>query len=102
MPSPSPTSVHPHVAAIAPTQVRKRLRERRVGKLPLRIVLVEPREHADAPHAVALLRPRRERPAGRRAAEERNELAAPDRSITSSAMASSDGGTVRPSDFAVM
>ena len=33
------------------------------------------REHANAPHAVALLRARRERPRRRRAAEERDELA---------------------------
>jgi hypothetical protein len=35
------------------------------------IVFVAPHEHADAPHAVALLRPRRERPR-RRAAKERD------------------------------
>src|SRR5262245_6119144 len=47
-----------------------------------------------------LLRPRRQRPSSRRAAEQRDELA-PSHSITSSASASSDGGTVRPSAFAV-
>src|SRR6516162_8196516 len=30
-----PPKVHPHVAAITPTQVRKRLRERREAKLPI-------------------------------------------------------------------
>src|SRR5262249_42187577 len=50
-------------------------------------------KHADAPQA--LLRARRERPC-RRAAEQRDELAAP-HSITSSARASSVGGTSRPS-----
>jgi hypothetical protein len=69
-----PPKVHPQAAAIGPTQVRKRLRKRRVAKLPLRIVFVEPHEHADPPHAVALLRPRRERPP-RRAAESRDEFA---------------------------
>ena len=44
---------------------------------------------------MGLLRARRERPRGRCAAEQRDELAAP-HSITSSAMLSSDGGTVRP------
>ena len=34
-------------------------------------------QHADAPHALALLRARRERPRRRRAAEQRDELAAP-------------------------
>ena len=57
-------------------------------------------EHADAPHPLALLRARRERPRRRRAAEQRDELA-PLHSITSSARASSDGGTVRPSILAV-
>src|SRR5215831_6348624 len=40
-------------------------------------------------HALALLRPRRERPRDRRAAEERDERAALHHSITSSASASS-------------
>src|SRR5262245_23296452 len=47
-----------------------------------------------------LLRPRRERPRGCRAAEQRDELAAL-HSITSSARASSVGGTSRPSALAV-
>ena len=51
-------------------------------------------EHADAPHPLGLLRARRERPRSRRAAEQRDELAASHHSITSSARASSDGGTV--------
>ena len=48
-----------------------------------------------------LLRARRERPRGRRAAEQRDELAPP-HSITSSARASSVGGTSRPSALAVL
>src|SRR4029077_18520951 len=48
-----------------------------------------------------LLRPRRERPRRRRATEQRDELAA-FHSITSSARASSDGDTSRPSAFAVL
>ena len=48
-----------------------------------------------------LLRARRERPRGRRAADERDELA-PLHSITSSAMASTRSGTVSPSAFAVL
>jgi hypothetical protein len=70
----APTRVNPHVAVIGPAQVRKRLRERRVATLPLKIVFVSPHEHADAPHAVALLRPRRERPC-RRAAKSSDEFA---------------------------
>src|SRR6516225_7887513 len=53
---------------------------------------VEGSQHADAPHALALLRPRRERPCRRRAAEQRDEIAPfhlRGHSITSSARASS-------------
>src|SRR6516164_2718532 len=81
LPSPPPhRKVYPHVAAIGPTQVRKRLRERGVAKLPLRIIFLEPHEHADAPYALRLLRPCRERPR-RRAAEPRDKRA-PFHSIT--------------------
>jgi len=45
-----------HVAAIGPTQVRKRLSECRGGRLRLGIVSIAHHEHADPPHAVALLR----------------------------------------------
>jgi hypothetical protein len=58
----APTKVHPHVDAIGPPQVRKRLRERREATLLLKIVFVSEHEHADPPHAVALLRPRHHRP----------------------------------------
>jgi hypothetical protein len=62
-------------AAIGPTQARKRLRERREATLLVGIVFVAPAaEHADAPHAVALLPARRERP-NRRAAEPSDEFA---------------------------
>ena len=69
--------------------------------LKSRIVRARGQEHADAPHPLALLRARRERPRCCRAAEQRDELAAL-HSITSSAMASSDGGTVRPNMRAVV
>ena len=42
------TPVHPHVAAIRPTQARKRLRERREARLPHGIVFVTANEHADS------------------------------------------------------
>src|SRR5262245_15689265 len=51
-------------------------------------------------HALALLHPRRERPRGR-AAEQRDELAAPDHSITSSARSRIAVGNVIPKPFAV-
>jgi hypothetical protein len=41
------------------------------------VVRGEVHEHADAPHALTLLCARRQRPSRRRAAEQRDELAAP-------------------------
>jgi len=58
----APTKVHPDVAAIDPTQARKRLLERGEANLRHGIVFVEQHEHANPPYAVALLRVRRERP----------------------------------------
>jgi hypothetical protein len=43
--------------------------------LPHGIIFVARHEHADAPHAVSLLRPRRKRPRRRRAAEKRDDIA---------------------------
>jgi hypothetical protein len=68
--------VYPHVAAIGPTQVRERLRERGAERRRHPGVFVD--EHTDAPYTVALLRPRRERPRRRRAADESDELSPPD------------------------
>jgi len=55
----------------------------------------------DYPHSIGLLRMCSERPCDCRAAEQRDELA-PFHSITSSARASSVGGTSRPSALAVL
>ena len=51
------------------------LQERREAGLRFRIVRGDAHQHADAPHPLALLRTRRERPRRRRAAEQRDELA---------------------------
>jgi hypothetical protein len=67
--------VDPHVAAIGPTQARKRLNERGDGIL-LRGIFVARNEHAYARYAVALLCPRHYRPR-RRAPEPCNELPPP-------------------------
>src|SRR5262249_24430135 len=75
--------------------------ERRDAGLSFRVVRARGHQHADAPHPLALLRARRERPRGCRTAEQRHELAPP-HSITSSARASSVEGTVRPSALAVL
>src|SRR5262245_49425680 len=58
-------------------------------------------EIADHRHR-RLLRPCREGPTRRRAAEQRDELAARDHSITSSAMASTPGGMSSPRRLAVL
>ena len=84
------------VAPHDPSQLLQTLTKSCHASLPFRIVRGPRGEHPDAPHALALLRPRRERPRGRRAAKQRDELP-PFHSITSSASESSVGGTVRPS-----
>src|SRR5262249_32928224 len=76
------------------------------SKAGLKFPIVRSRgqEHADQPHALAVLRARRERPS-RSAAEQRDEVATLhrcDHSITSSARASTVVGTSRPSAFAVL
>src|SRR5262249_4952767 len=50
--------------------------ERSDASLSFRIVCGRAHEHANAAHPLALLRPRRERPRRRRAAQQRDELAA--------------------------
>src|SRR5215472_506374 len=57
-----PAGIDPQVAALAPSQLAERLCERGEPGLPLGIVRGDIREHADAPRAFELLRPRRERP----------------------------------------
>src|SRR5262245_51264999 len=97
-----PARVDPHVAAIGPAQLRQRLQERPDTGLKFSIVCGRGQDHADAPHPLQLLRPCRERPRKRRAADQRDELAPPNHSITSSARASNDGGTSSPSVLAVL
>src|SRR5262245_45237836 len=94
----APPLVDTDAAAIVPAELLQRFAESPEIGLLLNI-FGERVEHADAPHPT-LLRTCRNRPRSR-AAEQRDELAPPDHSITSSAMASSDGGTVTPSIRAV-
>src|SRR5262249_16247759 len=79
----------------------ERIEECRDAGLPLTIGLrVKRDQHADPP---GLLRPHCERPRSRRAAEQRDELAALHaHSITSSARASRLSGKVSPSALAVL
>src|SRR6516162_10196965 len=69
---------------------------------PEGILRVAGHEDPDAPHPLALLRASCERPCGRRAAEEGDELAPLHHSITSSARASNVGGISRPSNLAAV
>src|SRR5262245_40965011 len=57
-------------------------------------------QESDGGQLACLLRARRKRPRRRPAAEQRDELAPPDHSMTSSASASSFAGTSRPSALA--
>src|SRR5262249_20011547 len=75
--------------------------ERSEAGLPYRIIGKCRQEHADAPHAIALLRARHERPGRCRAAEQRNERAPP-HSITSLARSRIDVGNTIPNLFAVL
>ena len=69
----------------------------------LSLILVRRTSDAEEPdhRHRRLLRARREWPRDSRAPEQRDELAPPHHSITSSAVARSDGGTVSPSILAV-
>src|SRR5262249_2844477 len=92
--------VNTDIAAFRPSTLLEPLPECREAGLTFRVVLGEAHQHANPPHSVALLRARRKRPC-RRAAEQRHELA-PLHSITSSAIASSVGGTSIRSALAVL
>src|SRR5215475_3468641 len=80
------------VAASRPSELPEPLSEILKITLRVRVILGDPQQYRDPPHSDHrrrwLLRPRRERPRGRRAAEQRDELAPP-HSITSLASASS-------------
>jgi hypothetical protein len=89
------------IASLGPSPRGEFLHKLRDAGPVLRIVLGIAREHANASHPLGMLRPRRQRPHRRRAAEQGDELAAV-HSITSSARASSVGGNSIPSAFAVV
>src|SRR5262249_18120076 len=98
----TPALIDPQVAPDSPAQLLQFLQKGAKSGLSFGIVRGQRHEHADAPHAVGLLRARRQRPRRCRAAEKRDELPPPDHSITSSARASMLGGTSRPSALAVL
>src|SRR5262249_43463682 len=97
----SPTRLDSQIAALHPAEPPQFSLKRRKAPVHFRIVSHGDLQHADPPHALGLLRPRRQRPRCRRAAEQRDELAAV-HSITSSARASSVGGISNPMRLAVL
>src|SRR5215831_17734968 len=88
------------VTALSPAELLELLPECREISLIFPIILGKCHQDSDPPHPL-MLRVRAERPRGRHAAEERDERASSNHSITSSASASSVGGISRPSVFAV-
>src|SRR5262249_1708978 len=99
-----PAMIKSKAAALHPSQFLQRLMERLHHRLRFQIAFGKVRQQANSAHALGLLPARRARPRGRRAAEPREEVASfhlRDRSITSSARASSVGDTSIPSAFAV-
>src|SRR5262249_35199674 len=95
----SHTKIDFDIASFRPSQLLQLLPKCAHARLRLDIGPGIADQHPDPPHPLGLLRARRERPCGS-TAKERDELASL-RSITSSARASSEGGTVRPSILAV-
>jgi hypothetical protein len=89
-----------NVAALGPSALFKSLPKGGKPHLRFRIVLGVTYQHPYPSHSVGLLCTRHKWPRRRRAAQQSDELA-PLHSITSSARASSCGGTVRPSIRAV-
>src|SRR5262249_29725242 len=83
-------------------QLMETVHERCEVGLTIRTVRSGIHKGANAPHALGLLRARRERPRNCYAAEQRHELAPVTHSITSSARPSSVGGMVRPIALAVV
>jgi hypothetical protein len=71
----APAVFDAHVAADVPAAFLQPLRERGDPRQRIRIVRASTHEHADPPHALALLRARGKRPSRRSTAEERDEIA---------------------------
>src|SRR5262245_13290863 len=97
-----PAYVNVQVVAHRPTEFLQTLQECCEASLSYRVICSNAHERAEASSPFGLLPARRNRPCRCCAAEQRDELAARDHSITSSARASSASGTVRPSALAVV
>src|SRR5262249_11507092 len=70
-------NIDTHVAPVAPAQFLQPLHESNEASLSVWIIRTRVHQHADAPHALGLLRQRPERPRRHRATEKRDELAPP-------------------------
>src|SRR5262245_50818165 len=93
-----PAVFNRHVVAIDVTSVLEPLPERlQAIRITVRRLTVEEPDY----RRLLLLRRRRDRPSRRSAAEQRDELAPPDHSITSSARNKIEVGSVIPSALAV-
>src|SRR5262245_39765528 len=90
----APAVVDAYISPDDPAQFAEPLQERCIAGLSFGIVRHPGHKHADAPNTLRLLRAGRERPR-RRAAEQRDELAAL-HSITSSARSGNAGGMFNP------
>src|SRR5262249_3265472 len=97
----APAVVDAHIAPDDPAQFAEPLQQRCVAGLSFGIVRHPRHKHTDAANTLRLLRARRERPRGSRAAEQRDELAAL-HSITSSATSSRSRGISRLRNLAVL
>ena len=73
----APADFDADVASVGPAQLLQGLQEGCITRSPFPIVRWQGADDADAPHALGLLRARGQRPSRRRAAEQRDELAAP-------------------------
>jgi len=94
-----PAGINMYVLALCPAQTVQSPEKGTDALLPLDIIGGRIHEHRDAAHPLTLLRMGHQRPRCR--SSEQADEPAPSHSITSSARASSVGGTIIPSAFAV-
>src|SRR5262249_21702667 len=94
-----PAILDRNIAALSPAKLTQSLHKSSSPGTPDRSFRAQ---EADGRQLARLLRARRQRPSDRRAAEQRDELAASHHSITSAARASNVAGTSRPSTLAVL
>src|SRR5712671_17237 len=97
-----PAVLQAHVAPLHPAQLSQSGLKRLDAHFSFRVARRHCEQRTNHPQPIALLCACAERPAGCRAAEQRDELAPPHHSITSSARCCKNQGTSRPSALAVL